>query len=137
VAGIQLVKLLLDTHIFIWAFARPNLLKKDVTEALKNQANELWLSPITVWEAAILAERGRITLDRPYSQWIDYPLTQAPFTEALLNHQIALKSREIMLPHQDPADRFLVATALIYDLVFVTADKIILDSKAVAVLSNL
>ena len=64
-AGIQRVKLLLDTHIFIWAFARPSLLKKDVAEALENQANELWLFPISVWEAAILAERGRITLDGP------------------------------------------------------------------------
>ena len=131
------MKLLLDTHIFIWALARPSLLKKNVAKALENQANELWLSPVSVWEAAILAERERITLDRPYSQWIDHALAQVPFREALLNHRIAVKSREIILPHQDPADRFLVATALIYDLVFVTADKIILKSKAVAVLSNL
>ena len=112
------------------------MLKSEVAEALESQTNELWLSPITVWEVAILAERGRITLDRPYSQWIVDALHRVPFTEAALTHQIALKSREVVLPHQDPADRFLVATALIYDLVFVTADKTILDSKAVAVLPN-
>ena len=55
-------------------------------EALESQANELWLSPITVWEAAILAERGRITLDRSYSQWIVTALQRVPFTEAAVTH---------------------------------------------------
>lgn len=130
------MRLLLDTPIFVWALAHPDSLKRDIAHALENQANELWLSPITVWETAILAERGRIALDRPYRQWISQALSKVPFIEAPLNHQVALKSREVMLPHRDPADRFLVATALTYDLVFITADRTIIDSKAVAILPN-
>ncbi len=131
------MKLLLDTHIFIWAFATPELLNSRVKKALNNQANELWLSPITVWEIAILNEKGRIVLDLPHRQWINKALEQVPFVEAPLIHAVALSSRAIELPHQDPADRFLIATAQVYKLTFVTADKTLLESKAVPMLSNL
>ncbi|MGI9292419.1 MAG: type II toxin-antitoxin system VapC family toxin, partial [Pseudomonadales bacterium] len=119
------------------AFTSPELLNAKITKALRAEKNELWLSPISVWEIAILTERGRIVLDSPYREWITRALVQVPFTEAPLNHEAALLSRTVELPHQDPADRFLVATALVYELTLVTADKMLLESKSARMLSNL
>ena len=50
-------------------------------------------------------------------------------------HEVALRSREVALPHDDPADRFLVATALVYDLTLITADADILGRRACPVLA--
>lgn len=53
------MKLLLDTHIWLWSFLEPERLSRRVAEALEETAIELWLSPISVWEALVLSERGR------------------------------------------------------------------------------
>lgn len=63
-------------------------------------------------------------------------MARTPLHEAALVHEVALRSREVALPHDDPADRFLVATALVYELTFVTADEQILDAKPCALLPN-
>lgn len=56
--------------------------------------------------------------------------------EAELNHAVALRSRQVLLPHDDPADRFLAATASVYDLTLVTADRRLIDGEGYAVLAN-
>jgi len=57
-----------------------------------------------------------------------------PFREAVINQEVAIQSRKINLPHQDPADRFLAATAIVYDLTLVTADTLLIDAKGFPVL---
>jgi PIN domain nuclease of toxin-antitoxin system len=57
------MKLLLDTDIWLWALLDPDRLSPAVREALASTDNELWLSPISVWEANLLAERGRVRVD--------------------------------------------------------------------------
>ena len=61
----------------------------------------------------------------------------APFREASLSHEIVLVSRELPLPHQDPADRFLVATAKVLGLTLVTADRTLLGLSEISTLANL
>jgi len=53
------MKLLLDTHIFLWAFLEPERLTETVAEALEASSSELWLSPISTWECLLLARKGR------------------------------------------------------------------------------
>jgi len=60
----------------------------------------------------------------------------APFQEAPLTHEIAAASRRLNLPQRDPADRFLAATALVLDLVLVTADASLLGLGEIATLGN-
>ena len=62
-------------------------------------------------------------------------LQELPLREAVINQEVAIQSRYIDLPHQDPADRFLAATALVYDLILVTADRRLFDSKRFSVLT--
>jgi PIN domain nuclease of toxin-antitoxin system len=61
--------------------------------------------------------------------------SKIPLREATLNQEVAIQSRLANLPHKDPADRFLAATAVVYDLTLVTADTLIINSDAVPVLS--
>ena len=82
----------------------------------------------------MLAERGRVKLDDEPRRWLREALLRTPLQEAALGHEVALRSREVSLPHDDPADRFLVATALVYELTLVTADVDILRARPCPVL---
>jgi PIN domain nuclease of toxin-antitoxin system len=123
-------KYLLDTHILLWSLLDPSHLSKNVVQELENPANELWLSPISTWEIMILSEKGRIQLDSPPDVWMRKVFNTLPFQEAVLNHAVALESRTINLPHQDPADRFIAASAVVYGLTLVTADSNLIKCAA-------
>ena len=116
------MRLLLDTHIFLWSLLEPERLRPEVAAALEDKSNELWLSPIVIWEVLVQAERGRAVLEK------------VPFREAALTQEVAIQSRLVELPHRDPADRFLAATALVYGLALVTADKRLLKSPSIPTL---
>lgn len=130
------MRLLLDTHIWRWSLVAPERLGRQVKAALVRPKTEVWLSPISVWELLVLAERGRVRLTPGPRQWLATALSETPAHEAPLNHQVAVRSREVLPAHADPADRFLVATALIYDLVLVTADETLIRAKACPILAN-
>lgn len=124
------MKLLLDTHVWLWALLEPERLTPAVRAALESPDNELWLSPISVWEAMLLAERGRIAVSGTSGDWTRAMVAALPRREAPLTHEVAILSRELEMEHQDPADRFLVATARAFDLTLVTADERLLNSGA-------
>ena len=130
------MKLLLDTHILLWSLMEPDRLGPRVALELEREDNQLWLSPISTWEIMILAEKGRVVLDAEPAGWIHELYDKLPFHEAPINHRVAIESRLISLPHQDPADRFLAATARVYDLTLVTADKRLLASEGFSFLAN-
>ena len=130
------MKLLLDTHIWLWSLLEPRHLTDPVTAALGDAANELWLSPISTWELLVLTEKGRVVLDMEATAWVRRVFREVRFREAPLTHEVALRSLAMDLPHRDPADRFLGATASVYGLTLVTADGRLLGSKMYAVLPN-
>ncbi len=130
------MKLLLDTHIWLWALLDPERLSPAVRAALASSANELWLSPISVWEAHLLAERGRVLVDSAPAEWVARMVQALPRREAALTHDIAVASRRLALSHEDPADRFLAATAQVLGLTLVTADARLTASTEYAVMAN-
>jgi PIN domain nuclease of toxin-antitoxin system len=130
------MNLLLDTHIFLWSLLEPEKLADPVVRALGEAGSDIWLSSISVWEIAILAEKGRILLNAPVATWMDAALKRCPVREAPVDHRVALESRSVNLPHQDPADRFIAATAVARNLVLVTADEKLLKDPGWQVLPN-
>ncbi|MEA5595082.1 type II toxin-antitoxin system VapC family toxin [Rivularia sp. UHCC 0363] len=116
------MKLLLDTHIWLWYLLGNEHLSTNLKTVIVEETTELWLSPISIWETLILAEKGRISLQPDAVTWIDLALQTLEIIEAPLVHQIAILSRQIELPHQDPADRFIAATAVHYNLILATVD---------------
>jgi PIN domain nuclease of toxin-antitoxin system len=128
------LRLLLDTHIWLWSLQDPGRLGKRTLRELRNPENELWLSPVSTWEALILHEKGRLHLHTDLDGWV--VRATAPFREAPLTHEIAAASRLLPLPQRDPADRFLAATAQVLDLILVTADASLLGLGDIATLGN-
>jgi PIN domain nuclease of toxin-antitoxin system len=94
------------------------------------------LSPISVWEFLLLVERGRLVLDATPRKWLEAAWSRAPMHEAPLNREVALRSRTVRVPHQDPADRFIAATAEVYDLTLVTDDDNLLKGRGFAKLAQ-
>ncbi len=131
------MKLLLDTHIWVWsALDRPRLSAR-LTATLENTRNELWLSPISLWEVLTLCQKNRLTLHPNPQTWIGNALDAVPLREAPITYQVAQETARVQLPHRDPADRFLVATARVFGLTLVTADEQLLKARQSPVLANL
>jgi PIN domain nuclease of toxin-antitoxin system len=130
------VKILLDTHIWLWSHLDPSRINKRLTQALLDRANELWLSPISLWECMVLAGKKRLALKAGPEAWIATALASAPMHEAPLNNEVALTSRAVKVEHDDPADRFLAATAVVYDLVLATADSRLLRGTGFKTIDN-
>jgi len=127
------MRLLLDTHIWLWVVQDPKRLGKRLLHELKNEANELWLSPISTWEVLTLNFKGRVRLHGDLAEWLER--ATAGTHEAPLTHEIALAARQLSL-HQDPADRILAATAQVLDLTLATADERLLGLGDIRTLAN-
>jgi PIN domain nuclease of toxin-antitoxin system len=117
------MKVLLDTHVWLWSLLEPDRLRRNVVALLGSADCEKWLSPISVWETLMLAERGRLTLEPDPESWVRSQLRRAPVRQIGLDHEIAILSRRLRVSHEDPADRFIAATARVHELTLVTADK--------------
>jgi PIN domain nuclease of toxin-antitoxin system len=128
------LKLLLDTDIWLWSLQDTERLGKRVLQELRDPKNELWLSPISTWEAVTLNDKGRIRLPANLAAWVAE--ATAPLREAPLTHEIALLARQLQLPHNDPADRFLAATAQVLRLTLVTSDVKLLGLGDISTLAN-
>ena len=127
------MKLLLDTHIWLWSLREPHRLGRRILQAVHDPANELWLSPVSLWEALLLLQKGRISIHGDITSWQARAI--ARFREAPLTFDIVLAAHELDL-HSDPADRFLAATAKVLDLTLVTADARLLGLGDIATLAN-
>jgi PIN domain nuclease of toxin-antitoxin system len=127
------LKLLLDTHIWLWLIYEPSRLGRNTLQQLQDTQNELWLSPISVYEALTLHEKGRLQLESDLDAWL---LDAARGTrEAPLTHEIAFVARRLPL-HQDPSDRIIAATAQVMNLTLVTADARLLGLGNIRILGN-
>jgi PIN domain nuclease of toxin-antitoxin system len=130
------MRILIDTHIWLWYLAGSPELPPYFKDLLVTSRHEIWLSPISLWEVLVLAEKGRIRLNDPPDAFIEKALQLWPVKEAPLDFRIARKSHEIKLPHQDPADRFIAATAIVYDLRLMTVDKRLIAASEVPTLGK-
>jgi PIN domain nuclease of toxin-antitoxin system len=129
------VRLLLDTHAWLWRLLDPERISADAEAAIADAQNELLLSPISTWETLVLARKGRISLTPSPSEWVLDALRRSAPTAAPLTHGIALRSEALEgFASEDPADRFLVATAVELGLTLVTADGAMRDFEPVETL---
>ena len=130
------MKLLLDTHIWVWSAVQPERLSARVARQLTNPENEIWLSAISIWELRLLHDKGRVKLLPDAVRWITANLSRLKIREAPLTFEVALAISSLKLPHNDPADGFIAATAKVFGLTLVTADEQLARLADIAVLSN-
>lgn len=123
------MKILLDTHIWLWYLSGSPKMPDALRKTLDDNMSELWLSPISIWETIILVEKRKFGINAEPIKWVRACLDKLYLHEAPVNIEVAIKSREVDLPHQDPADRFLAATSLVYDIPLATVDTHLLQAK--------
>jgi len=130
------LKLLLDTHIWLWSLAEPQRLSRRVANELDDRKNQLWLSPVSIWETLLLFRKGRIEPPDDFAAWLASALTALPLIEAPLTFEVARALPTIRLPHADPADLFLAASAKAFGLTLVTADRNLIRTEGISVIAN-
>jgi PIN domain nuclease of toxin-antitoxin system len=130
--------ILLDTHTWWWALSEPENLSPLAQQQIEQTPfGHHCIASISLWEFAMMAQRGRIQLTISPQEWLDYALQNARTRVLPLSAEIALDSCN--LPgefHKDPADRLIVATARSYDIVLLTKDQKIRDYEHVKTVWN-
>jgi PIN domain nuclease of toxin-antitoxin system len=120
------VKLLLDTHAFLWFVSGDARLSRRARGAMEKEGTELILSVASVWEMAIKANLGRLTLPLPVGEYIAEKIEHGfRVLPVELAHAAAVES----LPshHRDPFDRLLVAQSKVERIPIVSSDSIFRD----------
>src|SRR2546430_16544106 len=117
------MRVLLDTHIFLWYITNDRRLPPAVADAVSGSQNEAYLSVVSVWEALVKYQLGRLSLPSPADQYLQAKQTQhriaaSPLEGAAVSHLLHLPPL-----HRDPFDRMLVCQAIHHDLVLITADE--------------
>jgi PIN domain nuclease of toxin-antitoxin system len=126
------VRLLLDTHVWLWAAAQAAALGRKTRAALVDQKNERLVSAASVLEIARLSAGGQIILSTSTQRWIDESTKDLMLVHLAVTTDVAIEAYSLPTPfHRDPADRLLAATARIHSLVLVTADERILRYRSV------
>ncbi len=131
------MKLLLDTHIWLWAVLEPQKLSKQVRRELERPKNEIYLSPISIWEAHQLYRRKRLRIPGDFHSWLDQALSRSPLHEAPFTIAVAVEASKIRLERADPEALLLAATASVFQLTLVTADRRLLDHRGFKTLETL
>jgi PIN domain nuclease of toxin-antitoxin system len=117
------VKLLLDTHTFIWWDSDPGQLSATVPSVLSDPGNEVWQSVVSVWEMVIKSQLSKLSLRLPLVDIVSQQRANGlRILGVALEHVLAVEA----LPpiHKDPFDRMLAAQAIGEDAEFVTGDQI-------------
>lgn len=115
------MRLLLDTHVFLWAVTGSRLLNADVRRMIE-AAEEVYVSAASIWEVAIKARLGKIEAD-PFE--LAAAIEASGFLELPVKAVHAAGVARLELHHNDPFDRLLIAQALTEPLKLVTADDVL------------
>ena len=113
----------LDTHAIVWWAGTPELLSARAKRSMAN-ADRLGVPAIVFWETSLLVRKGRLDLGLPVDEWAS-KVQAIPRVDALpLTAEIALAADALNM-HADPADRFIVATAMHHGVPVVTKDRLL------------
>ena len=121
------MKILLDTHIFLWFISKNRKLSVEVRDTIRDRDNQVYLSVVSIWESIIKYQLGKLPL--PESPEIYLPKQRDRHLIESLGLDENSISQLIKLPaiHRDPFDRILICQALQHGLIIATVDKNIRD----------
>lgn len=116
------MRILLDTHVVLWALADSPRLSVRAREVLTDPANDCWVSSGSVWEIAIKVALGKYRLGFPLAQ-LEAAIGEAGFQSLDVTMRHALALEHVKTPHADPFDRLLLAQCEVETLRLLTTDK--------------
>lgn len=121
------MRLLLDTHCWLWAEARPDELNEPARRVVASGATECLLSAASAWEISIKIAINKLRLPEPAARYVPSRLAANGIGELPITTAHALHAGELPPHHRDPFDRLIVAQARLEGLTLVTADAVLLE----------
>ncbi|GAB6042057.1 type II toxin-antitoxin system VapC family toxin [Endothiovibrio diazotrophicus] len=120
------MKLLLDTHVWLWMIASPERIDGEAVALMENCANTLHLSAASSWEMAIKYRLGKLPLPEAPETFVPPRLSRDGVVPLPVEHAHALKVASLPVHHADPFDRLLIAQAQCEGLTLVTHDRLLM-----------
>jgi PIN domain nuclease of toxin-antitoxin system len=116
------MRILLDTHIFLWFISGDIQLSTDVRDAIRNPDNEVYLSSASVWEAVVKYQLGKLPLPEPPETYLPKQRNLHQIASLALDESSVVQLAKLPPLHRDPFDRMLICQALQNGLTIATVD---------------
>src|SRR5437763_1393908 len=123
------MRLLLDTHIFLWYITGDERLPTSFRQAIED-SQAAYLSVVSLWEATIKYQLGKLPLPETPHPWLSVQAEQHGIESVPLDQASVARLSSLALHHRDPFDRMLVCQALEHDLLIVTVDSVLSKNPA-------
>lgn len=117
------MRLLLDTHVWLWMLSDPPRLTHEARELISDPENELLLSAVSSWEISIKFALGKLGLPEPPAEYVPSRMIETGVVGLPIEHAHALAVATLPSHHRDPFDRILIAQAMIESIPIITADE--------------
>lgn len=116
------MKLLLDTHVFLWFIAGDSRLNRDTVELIRASNNAVYCSVVSLWETLVKYRLGKLPLPLPPETYLPEQRDRHRIASLPLDEESVKRLAQLPLLHRDPFDRILICQALTHDLTLVTVD---------------
>lgn len=116
------MRLLLDTHAFLWSAMEPETLSAQARKAIADPQNDVYVSAAAAWEIAIKVNRGKLIVPGDPIAWFPSRLRALAFADLPISSAHGSAAGSLPQIHNDPFDRIMIAQAQIEGLLFVTRD---------------
>jgi PIN domain nuclease of toxin-antitoxin system len=116
------MRLLLDTHIFLWFISGDKRMSYALQEVIRSPDNEVYLSVVSLWEAVVKYQLGKLPLPQPPENYLPVQRERHRITSLPLDEASVRQLANLAPFHRDPFDRMLVCQALEHDMIIVTVD---------------
>jgi PIN domain nuclease of toxin-antitoxin system len=128
------MRVLLDTCAWLWLVGAPDRLSSAAQRAMTGSDARLCISAISAFEVAVKHGKGKLSLPFPAREWVRRALADYAIEELPVTSEIAAMAPEVTVPHADPCDRMIIATAMAHQLPVVTADRLIAGCADITVI---
>jgi PIN domain nuclease of toxin-antitoxin system len=118
------MKLLLDTHAFLWYISSNPRLSRYASDAIRDKSNEVYLSVVSVWEALVKYQIGKLALPAAADEYLEASRIAHRITDLALDRRSVSQLLSLPRHHRDPFDRMLICQALAHQLTIVTNDEL-------------
>lgn len=116
------MRILLDTHIFLWFISGDVQLSTNVRDAIRDPDNEVYLSAVSVWEAIVKYQLGKLPLPESPETYLPKQRDLHQIASLALEESSVIQLAKLPLLHRDPFDRMLICQALQNGLTIATVD---------------
>ena len=125
------MKLLLDTHAFLWFTLGDDRCSPAARKAIEDPLNQSWISPAAHWEIAIKIRLGRYSLPGDFEAFVAHAVNVNGFRILAIEPKHTAPLTTLPLHHRDPFDRLIIAQAIVEQMIIVSADEA-LDAYPIA-----